>query len=155
MFLNCSTCFERHTAHHQELKNCNCGLWFYVRLRLLAAVMAQPWQLSAATGVWGTRGCSYSFWAPDDERCVARNVLSNWEALEWWILLQGRFLLVISIRFVLWCTDPWTSSQMSCGSGPVYQILGLKVFWLNALNFKEPTCWTLNHTLCTYHKYQN
>ena len=24
MFLNCSTCFGRHTAHHQELKNCNC-----------------------------------------------------------------------------------------------------------------------------------
>ena len=24
MFLNCSTRFERHTAHHQELKNCNC-----------------------------------------------------------------------------------------------------------------------------------
>jgi hypothetical protein len=21
MFLNCSTCFERHTVHHQELKN--------------------------------------------------------------------------------------------------------------------------------------
>jgi len=20
-FINCSTCFERHTAHHQELKN--------------------------------------------------------------------------------------------------------------------------------------
>jgi len=31
-FLNCSTCFERHTAHHQELKNCNCNLWFYIRL---------------------------------------------------------------------------------------------------------------------------
>jgi len=29
MFLNFSTCFERHTAHHQELKNCNCSLWFY------------------------------------------------------------------------------------------------------------------------------
>ena len=28
MFLNCSTCFGRHTAHHQELKNCNCSLWF-------------------------------------------------------------------------------------------------------------------------------
>jgi hypothetical protein len=25
MFLNCSTCFGRHTAHHQELKNCNCS----------------------------------------------------------------------------------------------------------------------------------
>jgi hypothetical protein len=24
MFLNCSTCFERNNAHHQELKNCNC-----------------------------------------------------------------------------------------------------------------------------------
>jgi hypothetical protein len=29
-FINCSTCFEWHTAHHQELKNCNCSLWFYV-----------------------------------------------------------------------------------------------------------------------------
>ena len=40
MFLNCSTCFERHTAHHQELKNCNCSLWFYICLWLPAAVMA-------------------------------------------------------------------------------------------------------------------
>ena len=24
-----------------------------------------------------TRGCSYSFWAPGDERCVVRNMLSN------------------------------------------------------------------------------
>jgi hypothetical protein len=41
MFLNCSTCFERHTAHHQELKNCNYNLWFYIRLWLLAAVIAE------------------------------------------------------------------------------------------------------------------
>jgi hypothetical protein len=35
MFLNCSTCFERHTSHRQELKNCNCSrLWFYIRLWL-------------------------------------------------------------------------------------------------------------------------
>jgi len=34
---NCSTCFERHTVHHQELKNCNCSLWFYIRLWLSAA----------------------------------------------------------------------------------------------------------------------
>jgi hypothetical protein len=26
MFLNCLTCSERHTAHHQELKNFNCSL---------------------------------------------------------------------------------------------------------------------------------
>jgi hypothetical protein len=41
MFLNCSTCFERHTAHHQELKNCNYSIWFYIRLWLPAAVMAE------------------------------------------------------------------------------------------------------------------
>jgi len=37
MFINSSTCFERHTAHHQELKDCNCSLWFYIRLWLLTA----------------------------------------------------------------------------------------------------------------------
>jgi len=41
MFLNCSTCFERRTAHHQELKNCNCSLWFYIRFWLPAAAMAE------------------------------------------------------------------------------------------------------------------
>ena len=41
MFLNCSTCFQRHTAHHQELKNCNCSLWFYIRLWLPAVVTAE------------------------------------------------------------------------------------------------------------------
>jgi hypothetical protein len=40
-------------------------------------VMAEPWQLSATTNVCKTRGCNYSFWAPDDERCVARNMLGN------------------------------------------------------------------------------
>jgi len=38
MFIKWSTCFERHTAHHQELKNCNYSLWFYIRLWLPAAV---------------------------------------------------------------------------------------------------------------------
>jgi hypothetical protein len=28
VFLNCSTCFGRHTDHHQELKNCNCSSGF-------------------------------------------------------------------------------------------------------------------------------
>ena len=52
VFLNCSSCFERHTSHNQELKNSNCSLWFYIRLWLPAAVMAQPWQLPATTKVW-------------------------------------------------------------------------------------------------------
>jgi len=78
MFLNCSTCFGRHTAHDQELKNCNYSLWFYIRLWLPAAAMAQPSQRQPATkNVCKTRGCNYSFWAPDHGRCVARNLLSN------------------------------------------------------------------------------
>jgi hypothetical protein len=44
MFLNCSTRFRRHAAHHQELKNCNCSLWFYIRFLLLATAVAQPSQ---------------------------------------------------------------------------------------------------------------
>ena len=42
MFLNCSTCFGRHIAHHQELKNCNCSLWFYIHFWLPVAAMAEP-----------------------------------------------------------------------------------------------------------------
>jgi hypothetical protein len=44
VFLNCSTCFGQHTAHHEELKNCNCSLWFYIRFTLPAAAMAEPSQ---------------------------------------------------------------------------------------------------------------
>jgi len=32
-------------------------------------------QLPATTNICNTRGCNYSFWAPDDGRCVARNLL--------------------------------------------------------------------------------
>ena len=42
VFLNCSTCFGRHTAHYRELKNCNCSLWFYIRLWLRVVAMAEP-----------------------------------------------------------------------------------------------------------------
>jgi len=52
MLLNCSTCFERHTAHHQELKT----------------VMTE-WELSSHSAMTPagnhkrvkTRGCNYSF----------------------------------------------------------------------------------------------
>jgi len=54
--LNCSTCFGWHTAHHQELKNCNCSLWFYICFWLPAAVMAEPSQWPATINVCKTRG---------------------------------------------------------------------------------------------------
>ena len=52
-FIKCLTCFERHTAHHQELKNYNCSLWFYIILWLPAAVIAE-WELLC-------RGCNSVF----------------------------------------------------------------------------------------------
>jgi hypothetical protein len=39
-----AACFEQHAAHHQAFKNCNCSLWFYIRLWLLAADKAE-WEL--------------------------------------------------------------------------------------------------------------
>jgi hypothetical protein len=52
MFLNCSTCFGRHTAHHQELKKYNCSLWFYIRFWLpVVAAMAEPSQRQPKTYV--------------------------------------------------------------------------------------------------------
>ena len=77
VFLNCSTCFGRHTAHQQELKNYNFSLWFYVRFWLPVAVVADPSQRPATKNVCKTRSCNYSFWAPNDGRCVTRDMLSN------------------------------------------------------------------------------
>jgi hypothetical protein len=46
--------------------------------------MAEQSQRQPATkNVCKTRGYNYRFWAPDDGRCVVRNMLSNWETLEW------------------------------------------------------------------------
>jgi len=68
VFLNWSTCFGRHTAHHQELKN-----------------------------VCKTRVCNYSFWDPEDERCVARNMLSNQD------ILNNKYYYTVASRWLfLW-----------------------------------------------------
>jgi hypothetical protein len=36
MFLDCSTCFERPTTHHQKLKNCNCSFTYVCGCRQLS-----------------------------------------------------------------------------------------------------------------------
>jgi hypothetical protein len=71
----CLTCFEWHITHYQEIKNCIFSLLFYIRLSLLAAV--ERWQQPATTDVCKTRGCKFSFRAPDDEQCVTGKMLSN------------------------------------------------------------------------------
>jgi len=48
-----------------------------MRFWLPAAAMAEPSQRPATKNVCKTRWCNYSFWTPDDGRCVALNMLSN------------------------------------------------------------------------------
>ena len=96
IFLNCSACFWRHTVHHQELKDCNCSLRFYIRFWLPAAAMVEPSQRPATKNVCKTRGCNYSFWAPDDgvspETCWA--IKKHWN--------NKFYYTVASCWFFLW-----------------------------------------------------
>jgi len=59
--VNCLTCFERYAVHHQELKNCNCSLWFYIHLWLSATVMAEPSQWPTTINVRKT-GRQFFLW---------------------------------------------------------------------------------------------
>jgi hypothetical protein len=68
MLRNCSTCFGRHTAHHQKLKNCNCSLWFYIRFGLL-----EPSQRPATKNVCKTQRLQLQF-------------LSSW----WWAMCRPK-----------------------------------------------------------------
>jgi hypothetical protein len=124
MFLNCSTCFGRHTAHHQELKNCNGSLGFYIRLWLpVAAAMAEPSQWQPATkNVCKTRGCSYSVCTPGDGRHVPPKHVQQLQYIGI-INSSTQLHLVGSMRFILRCTDPWTSSSY------------LKVVYFQALGY--------------------
>jgi hypothetical protein len=81
MFLNCLTCFGRHTAHHQELQKCNCNIWFYIRFWLPGATMAEPSQRPATKIVCKTRGCDYSFGAFDNGRCSSETC---WAIKKYW-----------------------------------------------------------------------
>jgi len=62
----CSTCFERHIAHHQEFK-------LYLQpLVLHTSVVSGRWQPPATTDVCKTRGCKY--------------ILSSW----WWAMCRSK-----------------------------------------------------------------
>jgi len=52
----CSTRFELHIAHHQELKNSICSLWFYIGLWVPAAAAIAA---GSSNDVTNTRCCRY------------------------------------------------------------------------------------------------
>jgi hypothetical protein len=79
-----STCFGRPHAHHQQL-NCSSSLWFY-RWSVVVAVLLvvvgpvgparpRPTALLPPRSTGKTRDCSCNWWAPDNEREDARNML--------------------------------------------------------------------------------
>jgi hypothetical protein len=110
MFLNCSTCFGRHTAHHQELKNCNWNLWFYICFWLPAAAIAEPSQRPATKNVCKTRGCNYSFlsswwWAVYCPKCVEQ--LRNTEIINSTTRLHlvWSFLWDLNLSDLFWLSD--------------------------------------------------
>jgi len=82
-FIYSSTCFARSPAHHQEL-DCSSGLWFYLRIVVIAVLCSWSGRTSPITNTaqlspryeGKTRGCYCSRWAPDDGWENARNMLS-------------------------------------------------------------------------------
>jgi hypothetical protein len=83
MFIWSSTCFGRHTAHHQELKTLLAVSGFaYVE----GVGRWSCWMLKASSNLNVSKPCKLSrmqnqrmlvqFWAPDDGRCVVQNMLS-------------------------------------------------------------------------------
>jgi hypothetical protein len=87
MFLNYSTCFGWHTAHHQELRNCNYSLWFYIRLLWLRALrwLRHPWT--------STQNYIRKIWCEEvvgRPRCMCKvnTVLKLWWLCEWNLLWQ-------------------------------------------------------------------
>ena len=74
-FIEGSTCFELHTAHHQELSTvfAASGLYTHVVTGL---------DKGRSPHVYIKQRLQIQFSAPDDERCAVRNMLSLQSTLE-------------------------------------------------------------------------
>jgi len=71
LYFNFSTSFQRHTAHHQELTNCNWSLWLYLRLWLPAAAVRYR---TATDTEWLYQKLYLYNCPPEDEHIVAWNM---------------------------------------------------------------------------------
>jgi hypothetical protein len=84
-FIYSSTCYGRSPAHHQELNDCSSSLWFYLRIVGIAVLCSWSGRSGPTTNTarlspryeGKIRGCCCcSYWAPDDGRENARNMLN-------------------------------------------------------------------------------
>ena len=139
-----------HTAHHQELKKCNCSLWFHIRFWLPAAAMAQPSQRQPATkNVCKTRGCNYTFWAPDDGRCVTRKtcwvIKKHWNnkfyytVASCWLFLWDLETMrrpTLDVRLLFWS---WLLTIFIWSSLIIFVVIKLLLFQFNVTFTTKPT----------------
>jgi hypothetical protein len=99
-------------------------------------VVVCSWQLPATTNVCKTRGCNY----------IVELLMMSGVSLETKLetLLHSRILLVISIRFIVWCSDPWTSmsSRIVC-----WKAGGCNLIWWDV--------WSSSRYAVTFQYYQS
>ena len=76
-FIEGSTCFERHTAHHQELQTVFAASGLYTHV-VTGSCQGFPLSLDNGRSPHGhiNQRLQIQFRTPDDERCAAGNMLS-------------------------------------------------------------------------------
>jgi len=96
MFLNCSTCFGRHTAHHQELKNCNCSIAHsIICTRLFRGKMHSDWfnGIEIVQGRW-QHGGNVGYFYPSG----LQKTLCKWDICDVPLVTKG-------LKSVSYCTS--------------------------------------------------
>jgi hypothetical protein len=86
-FIEGSSCFERHTAHHQELQTelAASGLYAHMvtdRCQGLVGNFPVSFGNGRSPHVYVNQRLQMQSGAPDDERCAARNMVSLKKTLE-------------------------------------------------------------------------
>jgi len=119
IFIWNSTCFGRHTAHHQEPKTALTASGF---LYVEGCWTCSWWTLSGTYCAWqrptNTRPITFHVWKTRGCQCSFRLLMMGGVSLKTcWvsykygiikILIKFCTLLDFSLRIVLWCTDPRT-----------------------------------------------
>jgi hypothetical protein len=109
MFVWSSTCLERHTAHHQEPKNCTRSLWFYIRVRLLEPhTYVKPEASSAVLGLLMMSGVSLeTCWASYKHGIINSDTLLHLVGYSVWMTClcfkpDVKWLLLYDLSCLAW-----------------------------------------------------
>jgi hypothetical protein len=146
-----STCFGRHTHHHQE--DCTSGLCFCIILwKVVGSAVAGRCQVADVQQL--------HFWQPSTVLCKTRGRLCSFGLLmmgsvspetRWTsfkirnnnILMHCCILLDFSVRTVLWCMDPRTSRRTAITARPAchsesWQTYSMYEYKTNPTTVRQP-----------------